>query len=634
MTTPDELLAQAVAHHRAGRLAAAAVRYRRILSVSPDNADALHLLGLTERHAGRVAEGIALIIRALRINPALMDARVNLANLLQQAGRPAAAAAAWRQILAIDPAHARAWASLGALYRGQGGRASAQALAALGRSIRLDPHQAEILHEFGLALRHADRLKEAAASHRRALRLAPDFVAARMNLGNTLLELGDHDGAAASLAAAVALLPSDPACWFNLGNVRQARGDLEGALACYRRAARMNLGPARLQAGVTLARLGRLDEAEATLLDSLHRSGTDVSAVLEELSGLFIRRGRLAQGRALFSRLAATPINGVRPVGECLTGLAAMELQEGRPDAAAALLGRVQGDNGWFFTVKSLAFLRASLPDHGAWLARPPGDPSGTVGRVTSSTLAAKGRFAHTVMEYILVRLYAERHGLRFETPDWVGGTFFALDDPPQGAPLRPLLFPRRILNASLEDEGSGPPVVDRDLLSPLFLLDHREAYRARVQSWLRPRRDWLPHLEPAVEKLRALGGTVVAIHVRRGDFVTGNYPLTRTEWYVAWLRELWRQLDRPVLYLASDDLPAIGAAFAEFRPLTRADLAAEWPGLDYLQDFHVLTQADVVGVSAASGFSQLAARLNRRARIFAEPDLAARRIRPFVPWT
>jgi len=46
-----------------------------------------------------------------------------------------------------------------------------------------------------------------------------------------------------------------------------------------------------------------------------------------------------------------------------------------------------------------------------------------------------------------------------------------------------------------------------------------------------------------------------------------------------------------------------------------------------------VLAEADVVGISAASGFSQLAARINRRARILAEPDPVARAIRPFVAW-
>ena len=73
---------------------------------------------------------------------------------------------------------------------------------------------------------------------------------------------------------------------------------------------------------------------------------------------------------------------------------------------------------------------------------------------------------------------------------------------------------------------------------------------------------------------------------------------------------------------------------FAEFAPVTLADVAPPWPDLEYLQDFHVLSEADVVGVSAASGFSQLAARLNQRARILVQPDIATQRIVPFIPWT
>ncbi|MFP3700690.1 hypothetical protein SB758_35020, partial [Burkholderia sp. SIMBA_013] len=91
------------------------------------------------------------------------------------------------------------------------------------------------------------------------------------------------------------------------------------------------------------------------------------------------------------------------------------------------------------------------------------------------------------------------------------------------------------------------------------------------------------------------------------GDFVTCNYPITETAWYVDWLRAWWPRLDRPVLYVASDDVAAVRHAFAEFHPLTRADVVEEWAGLDFLQDFHVLMNADVVGTSAASGFSVLA---------------------------
>ncbi|MFC5357855.1 hypothetical protein [Azospirillum himalayense] len=67
---------------------------------------------------------------------------------------------------------------------------------------------------------------------------------------------------------------------------------------------------------------------------------------------------------------------------------------------------------------------------------------------------------------------------------------------------------------------------------------------------------------------------------------------------------------------------------------VTRADVVEDWAGLDFLQDFHALMNADMVGTSPASGFSVLAVRLNTRARLFIEPDVAARRIRPFEAWT
>ena len=46
MTTISEALAIAMAHHRAGRLAAAEQIYRRILERQPDQSDAWHLLGM------------------------------------------------------------------------------------------------------------------------------------------------------------------------------------------------------------------------------------------------------------------------------------------------------------------------------------------------------------------------------------------------------------------------------------------------------------------------------------------------------------------------------------------------------------------------------------------------------------
>ncbi|WP_454017453.1 tetratricopeptide repeat protein [Azospirillum sp. Marseille-Q6669] len=637
MATIGEVLAIAFDEHRAGRVSEAAVLYRRVLKADPANPNALYLLGMAVWQSGQPAPCLILIGRALRLSPGWIEARVNRAIILEKAGHTAQATADWRRLTLFDPGQPKAWRNLGDAFQAQGDAGTPQAIQALRHAARLDPGLAEVHHDLGVVLRRAGQLDEAVDSLIRAIAVRVDLAPAHMSLSNTLLERGDDAAAQASLRRALALGPASPEYWYNFGNALYAHEDPLGALRAYRRSARLGLALAHLRVATVLSDLGRLAEAQAELIESLPIPGVDVSLSIELLSNLFLRSDRRTEGRAFFTRLASTPLGGVVYRGECLTALAAFDLRDGAPHAARDRLAPVRGDNGWFFTVKSLAALRATLADQGLQLVRPApvtADGGHRPPRVTSSSLATRGRFAHTVLEYILVRLYAEKHGFVLETPDWVGGAFFELNDPPQSGPLPPLLFSRRILNDLVSGSAERAPIADRDILSPLFLFEHKQEYRQRVQSWLRPRRVWEPQLAPAVERLRAAGNTVVALHIRRGDFVTSNYPITETAWYVDWLRDWWPRLDRPVLYVASDDVAAVRHAFAEFHPLTRADVVEEWAGLDFLQDFHVLMNADVVGTSAASGFSALAARLNTRARLFVEPDVAARRIRPFEPWT
>ena len=61
------ILAEGVDRHRRGLLDEAAALYRRVLEASPEQADALHLLGRIAE-AGRPAEALALIDRAIAAN--------------------------------------------------------------------------------------------------------------------------------------------------------------------------------------------------------------------------------------------------------------------------------------------------------------------------------------------------------------------------------------------------------------------------------------------------------------------------------------------------------------------------------------------------------------------------------------
>ncbi|WP_431857335.1 tetratricopeptide repeat protein [Azospirillum sp.] len=634
MATIEQALAIAVEHHNAGRLDAALELYRRILDVDARNINALHLAGVAHRQKGNLAEAVALIGRSLSIDPSFTHVHNNYANALLAAGRFEDAAAAYRRAIVVDPAFLPAQSSLGSMLCGQGGPDHwAEAVTALRHTARLQPGRAETYHDLGIALRQTERLDEAIDSYRQAIRLRPDFAAGHMSLGNALVEQGDRASAVACFRRGLALRPDSPELYYNLGNGLHALGQLLPAFDAYTRAAELGLNGGLARAGMILLQLGRRAEAEVMLRRSLFAPGGDIASALDLLASLMIEDGRLEEARAFFQQLEQQPLGtGRAHPGECRTALATVELAAGRATTASALLARVTGDNSRFFTVKSIAAFRSTLEELGATLERA-ANPDPARPRITSSTLATHGRFAHNALEYVMIRLYAEKYGYVVETPDWVGGYYFDLDDPPQSGPLSPLYFPRRIINRLVTGTAGHPPIADCDILSPLFLFEHKEEYRERVQSWLKPRALWRPFLDPAMAALRARGRTVVAVHIRRGDFIQYKYPITETASYVEWLRELWPTLEDPVLYVASDDLEGVRHDFAEFRPLARPDVVPAWPGLDYLQDFHVLMNADVVGISAASGYSMLAARLNTTARLFVEPDMRTRRIRPFAPW-
>lgn len=638
MATVAEALQIAVGLQRADRLDEARAVYLRILEVDPRNAHALHLLGLIERRENRRDKALDLIRTALGIAPEMADATCNLGNTLSELGQIDAAAAAYRRAIQLDPSLEGAHLSFASLLGGRGGpRDWATAAVAYRRALRLNPSRPESYHDLGIALRQDGAVGDAEASQRNALVLHPGFAGAHMNLGNLLVEAGRVDEALTCFRHALLIQPGHGGALYNQGNAQHAAGLADAAVDSYAGAVRAGLNMALTRLADVLTGLGREDEAEKVLRLALVRPGSDVPGAIDMLSALLARQGRHEEARRFFADYryphAADP-NTFRI--ECLTAVAENWLAAGEIDRAVEVLAGVHGHGSRFFTVKSIAGMQQSLARQGRRLERP-ANPDPSLPRICSSTLATHGRFAHNALEYVLLRLYAEKFGYRLETPDWVGGHYFDLDDPRPGGGLKPLHFARRILN-DLVTGRRDDPRPDVDILSPLFLFEHREEWRERVQSWLRPRPDWLPYVDPVMQALKARGNTVVALHIRRGDFVWFRYTITETSWYVDWLKALWPTLDRPVLYIATDDPATIGD-FAEFAPVSLDDLAKDgtvkpWKGLEFLQDFHVLMNADVLGVSAQSGYSQLAALLNRNARLFVEPDAAARRIRPYSPWT
>lgn len=378
---------------------------------------------------------------------------------------------------------------------------------------------------------------------------------------------------------------------------------------------------------------GRDNGTAVALLAKAARLSPDFADAHHHLGQALLYAGDAAAAGRSFARATA-----LRPdYAEAMAGLGEAWRALGEGDAAFGVLGRalwLRPNYSPPYVTHSLMRFERSLPAGSLpWTARRPA----TAGRprLTIASLASYGRFAHTVQEYVAVRLYAERYGLDFATPDWVGHAFFELDDPLMDGALQPQFAEWRSVREEFARgfaERVVEPYAGRDLFLGGSPVDVWQAgFRDRVLGWLRPRACWTPFLEPAIVHLRGLGRTLVAFHIRQTDWWDKAY--TPLSLYLDWLDAHWQGLDHPVLFICTDE-PKVVPEFARYRPLTLDRLPNSWPGLDYLLDFHVLMNADVVGISTGA-FGRMAAALNRGAGTrFLRPDAANMALEPFAPWS
>jgi len=254
------------------------------------------------------------------------------------------------------------------------------------------------------------------------------------------------------------------------------------------------------------------------------------------------------------------------------------------------------------------------------------------VGRLAMTTLGQNGRFGNQLFQYSFLRIYGELNDLQVEVPDWVGRWLFDLADPYPGTPL-----PRKETSvpqiAAALDAASQPVFANHDLLGyGQCHTRHFRPHRARVRTLLRPGARAEPPVARALERLRSRGHTIVAVHLRRGDYTGGEFSWPApAHWYIQWLQGIWGDLANPVLYIASDD-PNAAAEFSAFSPVTAADLEEKIPGAEMYLDFHMLSRADLLAVSNST-FSMAAAMLNEHASGFMRPEPIARHLVPFDPW-
>ncbi len=268
------------------------------------------------------------------------------------------------------------------------------------------------------------------------------------------------------------------------------------------------------------------------------------------------------------------------------------------------------------------------------------------------------GRWGNQIFQYSFLQTYALQHGLTVQVPPWVGEELYGFrDERPDG---------RRLPVTVEKGEHEIADTIIPHLRHPLrnadvegwfqyhtsYYAPHREQI---MQLFAEPVSEVRERLRPARTLLETLGDTTVGIHFRRGDYGRNMFYITPVDWYVAWLREHYARLDKPVIFVATESLETLEELRTKFparyetceslgvnlrdQPLPHynylpRDKRTHDPrAMEFFPDFYLLQQACDILLMPNSTFSFGAAMTSPRLRELWRSDPAIQRFDRINPW-
>jgi tetratricopeptide (TPR) repeat protein len=270
-----ETLEKAAEYHRAGRLDRAEGLYRKVIAIQPNEADALHLLGLIAHQRGhhelaeqrvrraiaargqpvaefsdtlgdvlvalgRLDEALPYYEEALALRPDLSLTHKNFGSALCALGRATEAVPHFEAALRLSPGDPTAHSNMGTVFLNR--RMPAEAMKYFRKALELDAGCAEAWCNLGRAEGELGRNEEAARCLQKALVLDPRLGAAYESLGCIRHRQDRLAEAVACYEKVLALQEKNVQVYSNLGNIFKEQMRLAEAVACYDRAAELQPG--------------------------------------------------------------------------------------------------------------------------------------------------------------------------------------------------------------------------------------------------------------------------------------------------------------------------------------------------------------------------------------------------------
>ena len=170
--------------HQSGNLDRAAEFYRKVLLDAPDNADALHLLGVVHLQQEDIAGAVSKIKQSIRENPRNPEALNHLATALQGLGKYDDAVLALESAISLEPNFTEAWCNLGDARDSLGDLIGA--IDAYQKSINIAPESATPYVNVSNTYLKNKQYEEALSMVEHVLGIDPELAPAWLNKGNAL----------------------------------------------------------------------------------------------------------------------------------------------------------------------------------------------------------------------------------------------------------------------------------------------------------------------------------------------------------------------------------------------------------------------------------------------------------------
>lgn len=257
----DKKLSEAINCHRTGQLQKAAEIYNMIINVSPDHADALHLLGLIFYKSGNNNNAVDLIERAIKIMPNNPYYYNNLGVIMRDLGSLDEAVDCYKKAVNLKKDYAEPYNNIGLIFHEK--RMTGESVRYYEKALSFNPNYAEAYYNMGNSLKSIKKFDQAISCYKNAIKVRPNYQEALLNMGNLLQDQEKFNDALLCYRQALNIKPDYAEAYYNMGNALKNLDKLNEALSHYDKALEIKPDYPEVldNKGIIFKEQGRLDDS-------------------------------------------------------------------------------------------------------------------------------------------------------------------------------------------------------------------------------------------------------------------------------------------------------------------------------------------------------------------------------------